>query len=58
MPVGCSVQPADWLVIGRLEESYGFADAARRAYAHIPKPKYRRPNDVWSVAQGRLATLK
>jgi len=58
MPPGSPVRPADWLVIGRLDEAYGFADAARRAYAHIDKPREPLDWDLWTLAQRRLAAMK
>jgi thioredoxin-like negative regulator of GroEL len=58
VPAGGTVRDADWLVMGRLAEAYGFREAAKKAYGRIEKPKHVMAGDSWSLAQARMAAMK
>jgi len=49
------VSPADWLLVGRLAEGLGYRDAAKKAYARVPKED--EPASSWELAQRRLTKL-
>jgi tetratricopeptide (TPR) repeat protein len=54
---GMALESADRLVMARLLEAYGLADAARTIYLGITKPDGPEPTGDWAIAQRRLAKL-
>jgi tetratricopeptide (TPR) repeat protein len=48
----------DWLVVGRVAETYGLLEAAAAAYRRVPAPRQPQFDSTYELARRRLAALE